>query len=99
MLYEQKYRENVQRGIAYLNDNVPGWFNRIDLDILDLNSCSKCIKGQLDLPDSTFNTSLGFYIGWHQEDYPMDESEIDENVFLLQNLWRTEIENRLLTKV
>lgn len=41
------YTENVARGIALLDEKQPGWFNRIDLEELNLGSCFKCVLGQL----------------------------------------------------
>lgn len=37
----------VARGIALLDDRMPGWRQRIDLDLLDMSSCDFCILGQL----------------------------------------------------
>jgi hypothetical protein len=45
---------NVDRGIALLDEKVPGWEHRIDLDILKLSACHECIIGQLML-----STGLG----------------------------------------
>lgn len=35
---EEQMREDIARGIALLNEKVPGWHMRIDLDRLDMNS-------------------------------------------------------------
>lgn len=40
-------RERVERGIAYLDRMTPGWDQRIDLEMLDMNSCTRCVLGQL----------------------------------------------------
>lgn len=37
----------VCRGVAFLDENVPGWETMIDLDDLDLEKTERCILGQL----------------------------------------------------
>lgn len=39
--------ERVARGAAWLDDNVLGWQNRIDLDRLDMGNRYHCVLGQL----------------------------------------------------
>lgn len=39
--------ERIARGAALLDEKVPGWPDKVDLDKLDLGSCSKCMVGQL----------------------------------------------------
>ena len=41
--------ERVARGSALLDEKMPGWDRRIDLDRLDLMSSCRCILGQLHL--------------------------------------------------
>lgn len=38
---------NVRNGISLLNDKVPDWASRINLDKLDMDSFTDCILGQL----------------------------------------------------
>jgi hypothetical protein len=38
---------NVRRGAALLDEHIPGWFEVIDVDNLDLNSSYNCVLGQL----------------------------------------------------
>lgn len=38
--------ERIDAGIAMLDDNYPGWENRIDLDLLDVRSLN-CVLGQV----------------------------------------------------
>lgn len=38
---------SAARGAAFLDEHVPGWADRIDLAALDLDSCTKCVLGQL----------------------------------------------------
>lgn len=37
----------VNRGAALLDEKVPGWWERIDLEQLQLSSCIRCVLGQL----------------------------------------------------
>ena len=37
----------VTRGIAYLDEHLPGWQDEIDWDKLEMDECEKCILGQL----------------------------------------------------
>jgi hypothetical protein len=43
--------ERVLKGIELLNEHGPNldgpWFMRLDLDTLDIQSCSRCVVGQL----------------------------------------------------
>ena len=39
--------KTVERGAELLDKVQPGWEDKIDLDELDLSSCSACILGQL----------------------------------------------------
>ena len=42
-----RYRQEVERGAGLLDEERPGWRERVDLDSLDLGSCSRCVLGQL----------------------------------------------------
>jgi hypothetical protein len=39
--------KRVERGAALLDEKRPGWWQGIDLDRLDISSCSDCIAGQI----------------------------------------------------
>lgn len=41
--------QKVEAGIEYLNENHPGWRDKIDVERLDIYSCEDCIVGQLDI--------------------------------------------------
>lgn len=45
--YFQELRDNVDRGIEYLNKTEPYWFHKIDLEKLDIDSCMDCVVGQV----------------------------------------------------
>ena len=37
----------IKNGIKLLNKKYPGWQEKIDIDTLNLKSCTECILGQL----------------------------------------------------
>lgn len=37
----------VERGVLWLDEHVPGWYHRIDLDVFDIRSCNRCVCGQV----------------------------------------------------
>lgn len=39
-------QEAVQRGVAWMDRNVPEWHTQIDLDTLDMSSMCHCVLGQ-----------------------------------------------------
>ena len=44
---EEKVRERVQRGAAYLDEMDPGWHRQVDPNTLELESGRQCVLGQL----------------------------------------------------
>lgn len=63
--------ERVAAGAALLDTKVPGWRDRIDMDILDLDSTVCCIIGQLS--DRGFYAYAYEVLGlghslWHTQD-------------------------------
>lgn len=45
-------KDEVKWGAAVLDQAIPGWYNHIDLDQLDMMSMTKCVFGQLgNLPE------------------------------------------------
>jgi hypothetical protein len=68
--------QRVAEGAAFLDVRDPEWIGKVDLERLDLGSCTRCILGQLagDYEDGVemfaldgadtvalgFNTTLGF---------------------------------------
>jgi hypothetical protein len=41
------FAERVNAGALWLDQHHPGWVDRINLDILDLYDCQKCVLGQM----------------------------------------------------
>lgn len=37
----------VARGVAWLDEHYPGWFNAIDLETLNISRCDICVLGQV----------------------------------------------------
>jgi hypothetical protein len=57
--------ERVARGAALLDEREPGWWQRIDLDRLDLGSPCRCVLGQLITDKDPQPPSLWIEIlGW-----------------------------------
>ena len=41
------FKQNIQKGIKFLDKKYPNWLDKIDVSELDLNKCNQCIMGQL----------------------------------------------------
>lgn len=52
------YDERVKRGAALLDEKRPGWADEIDLDLLNLRSCTTCVLGQVFLDDAVDQLEL-----------------------------------------
>jgi hypothetical protein len=39
--------ESIERAAKWFDESHPGWHNRVDLDIFNMDYCSKCIIGQV----------------------------------------------------
>lgn len=44
---EKTVPERVAWGAAWLDDHYPGWHAKIDLSILDISNCTRCVLGQV----------------------------------------------------
>ena len=42
-----KTRKNIARGVALLDEKLPGWEERVNLNRLDLSSTCDCVCGQI----------------------------------------------------
>lgn len=47
MISPEEARARVGRGATHLDTVQPGWHDRIDIGILEMASCKRCIVGQL----------------------------------------------------
>lgn len=51
----------VEAGIAFLNEKVPGWEDRINWETLDMGNHAECIGGQLGDDYFRWATEMGIY--------------------------------------
>lgn len=42
----EEFIPRAEKGAEWLDKVVPGWFNRINVQQLDMNSCTSCVLGQ-----------------------------------------------------
>ena len=54
----------VNAGVALLNEKMPGWYCKLDLEELDISSSDKCVLGQLF--ESPAPEDRRFYTSWYQ---------------------------------
>lgn len=47
LTHEERVKKRVKNGATLLDSHIPGWRNKINLDILDIGSCFNCIVGQI----------------------------------------------------
>lgn len=59
MLEHKPMKERVKAGAKFLDKKIPGWYNKIDLETLQMYDCMTCILGQLyyDYKDTDGNNS------------------------------------------
>lgn len=41
------FSEQIAAGVAYLDENHPGWVDKVDLDVLYMGDSATCVLGQL----------------------------------------------------
>jgi len=58
----RKYEARVARGVALLDERLPGWRDRIDLKKLRLDNACFCVLGQLYAGTTTL---YGYFTGIH----------------------------------
>lgn len=96
--------DRAERGAAKLDREVPGWYDRIDLKTLNLESCYMCVFGQLypghynEGENKFFGSgedacelaaAHGFSLGDHD-----DTEKDEENWVILNDAWTELIEAR-----
>ncbi len=47
MTVENSMKKAANKGASLLDKHDPQWFEKIDLDTLDMNNCRNCVVGQL----------------------------------------------------
>lgn len=81
---------DVPSAALFLDEQMPGWHTRINLDILCMSSMSKCILGQLS--DDGCDLSLG--MEWFGHDYmPSVHSPFGWS-YRVEHDWKHEIARR-----
>lgn len=93
-------RWEVERGVAVLDAKVPGWWERIDVDRLDMAVGDACVLGQL-FPDGDEES---YFLGLRTLGIPgqaighgfntNDTSEWGWDYAYLTQLWREAIEGK-----
>jgi len=88
-----KYAERIERGAAFLDEKVPGWREKIDLDKLDIRASSHCVVGQAtddyfaNVEDSWFGEDFYDAAVAHGFEWDLDDDAED-----LTAEWRQYIE-------
>ncbi len=86
--------ELVANGAALLDEHLPGWHERIDLDTLDISSCDKCMLGQLFGRYGIGKDALGLKTG-DNHGFALPYSMFDSlNWGVLDKAWADEIGSR-----
>lgn len=97
-------KHQVASGITWLDENRPGWLDRIDLNILDLGSPCRCILGQEWLdespgtdPDFAFEEAAGTWNSWSADPHWVFDLGFElyrpsnEDYAELTAVWKSEI--------
>lgn len=107
MLTKEEAGERVARGAAYLDRVRPGWHEQIDIGQLALESCTRCIVGQLrgfevlSKPMRSFDPYYGFDLTENEleRDCPNDKDGARAVAFRpLQDAWIEAIADRRLSQ-
>ncbi|SRR5260221_698663 len=92
----------VSKAAEYLDKHNPGWYYSVNPDTLNLQSCGKCILGQIygidknnneqwvKIMDNIFNFEWSG-LGFNQSVFASNE--------LFKHHWITEINNRLASSI
>jgi hypothetical protein len=67
------YRDRARCGAEYLDQLEPGWYNRVDVERLDISVATECVIGQLygsynnwrnskDCGSANFTVKHGFFV-------------------------------------
>lgn len=89
-------RQTVRRGVAFLDANLPGWRNRINLGRFEMNEPESCILGQahasrdywLAVNALGMSQTEAAAHGFTVHDYGTYDDDDDDNAMdLLQAAW------------
>lgn len=84
---------NVDKGAAWLDEFMPGWYNQVNMDVLDMGTCKKDVLSQLGLGGVTsFTWECKYGHNWPIDD--LSNGESDTIYAALTVLWKGEIRER-----
>jgi hypothetical protein len=86
-LCQMPIAERVSNGARWLDENFPGWMDRIDLDTLDLSSSESCICGQVFEKQAVQAQMSGRV--FHEYDVPSGYDFATKTLFTEANSWIT----------
>lgn len=90
----------VAEAAKFLDGQVEGWANKIDLEKLDMFNSDHCVLGQIYNSAGKGHIKLGlsveeeYLFGWAKRGYPFET-----RMPLCKELWTTEINTRLAPKL
>jgi hypothetical protein len=94
----QELRADVVRGMDFLDRNESGWYRRIDLVSLDMNSTEECVLGQLFDNAIDWGVDNDKSLQWMTQHGFWADTEHHERLYAdLTDLWRAAVEERLLS--
>lgn len=81
--------EAVANGAQMLDEHVPGWYKLINLDTLSLESCERCICGQLgrELGWGLFPGQAGFWESYGFDALDGTEEQMERGYAELDDEW------------
>lgn len=74
--------DRVKRGAAALDIARPGWAHSVDVDILDMNQCTRCVVGQLA---GTMDNYRDLFPEWRETVYRSDNPMLESHGFWMDN--------------
>jgi hypothetical protein len=86
--------DRVKRGTAVLNREVPGWFDVVNPDDLDMSSVGRCVLGQLfgDFSNGMNQVFADFSAFTAAScGFALLRCEANDDYWILDALWRSEI--------
>lgn len=98
MLTKNEAEARVSQGATYLDRVRPSWFRQIDIGVLQLESCSQCIMGQLRGIDGNFGHGYDPAYGFDLYEEEMRGMQPDDRPAAfrpLQDAWIAAIAARL----
>ena len=68
---ERSARRRIERSAELLDELQPGWHERIDVEALDMGSCSHCMVGQLTCPEDKTLTEWEHFLNGNTNGEPL----------------------------